>query len=87
LMAGMIAGGAFAMSTVPLAGLAYTWIVVLASVGALILARYDVFNAVAILLTIYAVFMSRNLVEHGNLFINRLRDELGRILINGRQIG
>ena len=76
LMSGMIAGGAFAMSTVPLAGLAYTWIVVLGSTGALLLAQYDVFTAVAILLIIYAVFMSHNLVAHGNSFIDRVRDQL-----------
>jgi diguanylate cyclase (GGDEF)-like protein len=76
LMAGMISGGAFCLSTVPTAALAYTWTFVLALASALLVARYQVFNAVAILLIIYALFMSRNIVAHGNLFINRLRGEL-----------
>ena len=75
-MAGMISGGAFSLSTVPKAGLAYTWVIVVASAAALFVAAYNVFIYTAIMLTIYAVFMSRNLVEHGNLFIARLRDQL-----------
>ena len=35
-IAGMISGGAFCLSTVPVAGLAYTWTIVLASATALI---------------------------------------------------
>ena len=38
LIAGMISGGAFGLSTVPAAGLAYTWMIVIPSVVALILA-------------------------------------------------
>ena len=74
LMAGMISGGAFCLSTVPQAGLAYTWTIVLASVGALLLAGHRVFFVVALLLLLYAVFISRNLVAHGNLFFRHLRD-------------
>ena len=76
LMAGMISGGAFCLSTVPRAGLAYTWITVLASVGALLLAGHQVFVVVALLLLLYAVFISRNLVAHGTLFVHHLRDQL-----------
>jgi diguanylate cyclase (GGDEF)-like protein/PAS domain S-box-containing protein len=76
LMAGMISGGAFCLSTVPQAGLAYTWTIVLASVGALLLAGHRVFFVVALLLLLYAVFISRNLVAHGNLFFRHLRDQL-----------
>ena len=75
-MAGMISGGAFCLSTVPVAGLAYTWTVVFASVGALISASYVVFDYTAILFIVYAVFMSRNLVAHGRLFFEHLRHEL-----------
>jgi diguanylate cyclase (GGDEF)-like protein len=75
-LAGMISGGAFSLSTVPNAGLAYTWTIVLASVVSLFAASYQVFNYTAIMLIIYAVFMSRNLVQHGNLFNARLRDQL-----------
>ena len=74
-MAGMISGGAFCLSTVPSAGLAYTWTIVFASVSALLSAAYSVFIYTAILLIIYAVFMSRNLVAHGRLFFERLRYE------------
>ena len=67
-MAGMISGGAFCLSTVPAAGLAYTWTIVFASVSALISASYIVFDYTAALVIIYAVFMSRNLVAHGVCF-------------------
>jgi diguanylate cyclase (GGDEF)-like protein len=76
LMAGMISGGAFCLSTVPRAGLAYTWTTVLASVGALLLAGHQVFVVVTLLLLLYAVFISRNLVAHGTLFVRHLRDQL-----------
>ncbi len=75
LMAGMISGGAFCLSTVPRAGLAYTWTTVLASMGALLLAGHQVFVVVAPLLLLYAVFISRNLVAHGTLFVRHLRDQ------------
>jgi two-component system, sensor histidine kinase len=75
-MAGMISGGAFGLSTVPKAGLAYTWTIVAASTASLFVASYNVFTYTAIMLVIYAVFISRNLVEHGSLFKARLRDQL-----------
>jgi diguanylate cyclase (GGDEF)-like protein len=75
-MAGMISGGAFCLSTVPAAGLAYTWTMVLASATALISAAYNVFIYTAIMLIIYAVFISRNLVAHGRLFFDHLRYQL-----------
>jgi diguanylate cyclase (GGDEF)-like protein/PAS domain S-box-containing protein/LPXTG-motif cell wall-anchored protein len=75
-MAGMVSGGAFCLSTVPAAGLAYTWTIVFTSVSALISASYIVFDYTAALAIIYAVFMSRNLVAHGRLFFERLRYEL-----------
>ncbi len=76
LIAGMASGGAFCLSTVPNAGLAYTWIIALASAVALLLAGHQVFVVVALLLLLYAVFISHNLVAHGNLFVRHLRDEL-----------
>ena len=76
LMAGLISGGAFALSTVPAAALAYTWIVVLGMGGALLLAAYSVFETVAFMLCVYAVFLSRNICAHGQLFMDRLHDEL-----------
>ena len=76
LMAGLISGGAFALSTVPAAALVYTWIVVLGMGGALLLAAYSVFETVAFMLCVYAVFLSRNICAHGQLFIDRLHDEL-----------
>ena len=75
-IAGMISGGAFCLSTVPVAGLAYTWTIVLASATALISAANNVFIYTAIMLIIYAVFISRNLVAHGRLFFDHLRYQL-----------
>jgi len=75
-MAGMISGGAFCLSTVPAAGLVYTWTIVLASVTALIEASYDVFIYTALLLIIYAVFLTRNMAAHGALFVSHLRNQL-----------
>ena len=75
-MAGMISGGAFCLSTEPAAGLAYTWTMVLASATAPISAAYNVFIYTAIMLIIYAVFTSRNLVAHGRLFFDHLRYRL-----------
>jgi diguanylate cyclase (GGDEF)-like protein/PAS domain S-box-containing protein len=76
MVAGMISGGAFGLSTVRMAGLAYTWTFGLASVTALLLATYSVFIVTAVMLAIYTVYISRNLVAHGNLFISHMRDEL-----------
>ena len=76
LMAGMMSGGAFGLSTVPQAGLTYTWTTVFGSAGALLLAGQGVFFVVALLLACYAVYISRNLVAHGNLFVHHLRDQL-----------
>lgn len=76
LMAGMISGGAFAFSTVSSAGLAYTWTMAFASAGALLLCQSDAYAVTAMFLMIYAVFISRNLVSHGNLFLDNLRAQL-----------
>ena len=76
LMAGMISGGAFGLSTVPAAGLIYTWTTVVASMAALLFAGYSMFVGTAVLLAIYAVFISRNLVVHGTLFVSHIRDQL-----------
>ena len=76
LMAGMISGGAFGLSTVRQAGLAYTWTLVAASISALLFASDPMFVATAIMLAIYAMYISRNLVAHGNIFINHMRDKL-----------
>jgi signal transduction histidine kinase/CheY-like chemotaxis protein/HPt (histidine-containing phosphotransfer) domain-containing protein len=73
LMAGMISAGGFALSTVPSAGLAYTWTMTGASVIALLLCRVEEFAVTAIFLLIYAVFISRNVVSNGNLFFDNLR--------------
>ena len=76
LIAGMISGGAFGLSTVPKAGLVYTWTIVLAMESAFFLAGYRVFVFAALLLLLYAVFISRHLVAHGTLFVRHLRDQL-----------
>jgi PAS domain-containing protein len=76
LMAGMISGGAFTLSTVPSAGLAYTWTLSFASAGALLLCRGETYVVTAIFLLIYGIFISRNLVAHGDLFFHNLRAQL-----------
>jgi len=76
LMAGMIAGGAFTLSTVPRAGLVYTWTMAFASAGALFLSGDRVHFFTAVFLLIYAAFMVRNVVSHGNLFQDNLRAQL-----------
>jgi two-component system, sensor histidine kinase len=68
LMAGMISAGGFALSTVPSAGLAYTWTMTIASAGALLLCRVDEFAVSAVFLLIYAVFITRNVVSNGPVF-------------------
>src|SRR5665647_2278515 len=70
LMAGMISAGGFALSTVPSAGLAYTWTMTCASVLALLLCRVELFAVTGVFLLIYAVFISRNVVSNGNLFFD-----------------
>jgi two-component system, sensor histidine kinase len=75
LMAGMISAGGFALSTVPRAGLAYTWTMTIASAGALLLCRVDEFAVAGVFLLIYAVFISRNVVSNGRLFFDNLRTQ------------
>jgi signal transduction histidine kinase/DNA-binding response OmpR family regulator len=76
LMAGMISAGGFALSTVPSAGLVYTWTMTLASATALLLCRIEAFYVTAAFLVIYAVFISRNLVSNGHLFVDNIRAQL-----------
>ena len=76
LVAGMISAGAFCLSTVSAASLGYTWTLVACSVIGLLSADRKIFVPVAILLMLYAVFISRNAVTHGNLFKSYLRDKL-----------
>jgi two-component system, sensor histidine kinase len=76
LMAGMISAGGFALSTVPSAGLAYTWTMTSASAMALLLCRVEAFGVAAIFLLIYAVFISRNVVSNGKLFFDNILAQL-----------
>jgi two-component system, sensor histidine kinase len=76
LMAGMISAGGFALSTVPSAGLAYTWTMSCASAAALLLCQVDAYAVTAIFLLIYSVFISRNLISNGKLFLDNLRAQL-----------
>jgi diguanylate cyclase (GGDEF)-like protein/PAS domain S-box-containing protein len=76
LMAGMISGGAYSLSSVPRAGLAYTWILCVACAAALLLAPQRPFAFFAGFLLCYGIFISRYLLAHGNLFVERLRDQV-----------
>jgi hypothetical protein len=76
LMAGMIAGGAFTLSTFPRAGLTYMWTMTLASALALFLCDSRSYLITAGFLLLFAVFMSRNVAAHGNLFSDNLKAQL-----------
>ena len=73
LMAGMIAGGAFTLSTVPRAGLVYTWTLAFASAASLVVAGDKVHLFTAIFLLLFIGFIARNVVLHGNLFLEDLQ--------------
>jgi signal transduction histidine kinase/ActR/RegA family two-component response regulator len=76
LMAGMIAGGAITLSTVPQAGLVYTWTMAFASAVALLLCADKVHLLTALFLLVYSAFMARNIVSHGNIFLDSMRAQL-----------
>ena len=76
LMSGMIAGGAITLSTVPRAGLVYTWTMAFASAVALVLCGDKVHLLTALFLLVYSAFMVRNIVSHGNIFQDNLRAQL-----------
>ncbi|UZE49307.1 hybrid sensor histidine kinase/response regulator [Rhodopseudomonas sp. P2A-2r] len=76
LMTGMISGGAFALSTVPKAGLVYLWTMVLASAGSLVIADREADLVTALFLLFYGAFLSRNLASQGDLFLQNLRAQL-----------
>ncbi len=76
LMAGMIAGGSITLSTVPRAGLVYTWTMAFACVIALLLCGDKVYLCTALLLLVYSAFMARNIAAHGNLFQDNLLAQL-----------
>jgi signal transduction histidine kinase/CheY-like chemotaxis protein len=73
LMAGMIAGGAFTLSTIPRAGLVYTWTMAFASAVSLVLAGGKVHLFTAIFLLLFTGFIARNVVSHGYLFLENLQ--------------
>ncbi|MFN5525648.1 PAS domain-containing protein, partial [Bradyrhizobium sp.] len=76
LMTGMISGGAFAMSSVPRAGLTYTWTLMLASVGSLLLCGGTTYLVLVVFLLLYSSFMVRHLVSHGNVFLENLKAQI-----------
>ena len=76
LVAGMIAGGAFTLSTLPRASLMYIWTLAFASTGALFLCGDRIHLFTAAFLLLFAGFMARNVVSHGNLFQENLRAQL-----------
>jgi signal transduction histidine kinase/CheY-like chemotaxis protein len=73
LMTGMISGGAFALSTVPRAGLTYTWTMMIASCVSLFMCAGPTYLVLVVFLLLYTSFMVRHLVSHGNLFLENLR--------------
>ena len=73
LLAGMIAGGAFTLSTVPRAGLVYTWTLAFASAASFVVAGGKVHLFTAIFLLLFTGFIARNVVSLGNLFLENLQ--------------
>ena len=78
LMAGMMSGGAFALSTVPRAGLAYTWTMAVTCALSLFICGSESHLVTAGYLLVFAVFMARHIVAHGNLFLDNLKAQLER---------
>jgi diguanylate cyclase (GGDEF)-like protein len=76
LIAGMISGGAFCLSPVRTAGLAYTWAIVAGSEVGLLLADHPLFRPIALLLMLYAVFISYHISARNRLFVQHLRTQL-----------
>ncbi|MCP3466796.1 ATP-binding protein [Bradyrhizobium sp. CCGUVB23] len=76
LMVGMIAGGAFTLSTFPRAGLVYLATITLACAGALLLCGSGPYLVTAVFLLLFAFFMARNIVSQGNLFLGNLKAQL-----------
>ena len=76
LMTGMIAGGAFTLSTIPRAGLIYIWTMTFVSAAALFQCGDRIHLFTAAFLLLFAGFMARNVVSHGNLFQDNLRAQL-----------
>ncbi|HLG84006.1 MAG TPA: ATP-binding protein [Bradyrhizobium sp.] len=73
LVSGMIAGGAFALSILPRAGLIYMWTMTLLSALALFLCGTGPYLVTGVFLILFAGFMSRNVVAHGKLFFENLK--------------
>jgi PAS domain S-box-containing protein len=82
LATGMIAGGAFALSAVPRAGLAYTWILCLMTAAGMACSGDTAMAVAAAALCFYAAIISRNLVTSGDLLAANLR---GRSEIEAQQ--
>lgn len=76
LVTGMMSGGAFALSTVPRAALAYTWSIALCSATTLMLCSGASYMVTACFLLLYTVFISRHLMWHGEMFFNNLCAQL-----------
>ncbi|MGA7808728.1 ATP-binding protein [Bradyrhizobium sp.] len=76
LMAGMISGGAFSLSTYPRAGLTFMWTITIACAIALLRCGTAPFAVMAVFLFLFAIFMSRNVVAHGSLFFDNLKAQL-----------
>lgn len=76
LMVGMMSGGAFTLSTFPRAGLIYLATMTIACAGAMLLCGDGPYLVTAVFLLLFAFFMARNIVSHGNLFLGNLKAQL-----------
>jgi diguanylate cyclase (GGDEF)-like protein/PAS domain S-box-containing protein len=78
LLTGMIAGGAFGLSTVPAAAIGYTWIMVASGLAAMMVSG-DPVNAlttavVVVLWVVYGSYLTRNILIHAGRFFENARN-------------
>lgn len=75
LTTGMMCGGALALSTVPVAALTYTFILMMASMISLISASEPLLGFIGVVLLIYTWILAKSITWKANMFVNRLIDQ------------
>jgi len=75
LITGMIAGGAFVLSSIPAAALAYSLALTIASMITLLINSQPIYMMIAGLLLTYALIVISSIYWHANLFVQRLESQ------------
>ena len=75
LISGMLSGGAFALSPIPQAALAYVAVIVPAAVAALLLNAGGPLVIATILLLLYAFVLARSIIWNSHLFVQHVVDQ------------